>query len=123
MVYYRVNTRVQMFYLDSNTFVPLTCSELAFWRADVDGMTFGRLFVLFPPPVKNTHLVFLFSFSLKTRRFLVTIQGCICLIAILTQLYLSNVLQLLFGKLLLTGCVWLTVSLDPNKISSRRLLS
>jgi len=53
MVYYRVNSRVQMFYFDSNT------SALAFWKADVDRMTFGRLFQLFPPAVKNTHLVFL----------------------------------------------------------------
>jgi len=59
MDYYRVNTRVQMFYFDSNTFVPLECPELAFWKADVYRMTFGRLFLLFSPPVKNTHLVFL----------------------------------------------------------------
>jgi len=59
MFYYRVNTRVHMFYFNSNTFVPLKCPELAFWKGDVDRMTFGRLFLLFPPSVKNTHLVFL----------------------------------------------------------------
>ena len=31
MFYYRVNTRIQMFYFDSNTFVPLKCPEQAFW--------------------------------------------------------------------------------------------
>ena len=59
MFYYCVNTQVQMFYFDSNTFVPLECPELAIWKANVDRVTFGRLFLLFPPPVKNTHLVFL----------------------------------------------------------------
>jgi len=49
MFYYRVNTRVQMFYFDSNTFVPLKCPELAFCKAYVDRMTFGRLFLLFTP--------------------------------------------------------------------------
>jgi len=56
MVYYRINTRVHMFYFESNTFVPLKCTEPAFWKAVVDRMTFGRLFLVFPPPVKNTHL-------------------------------------------------------------------
>ena len=51
--------RVPMFYFDSNTIVPLKCPELAFWKANVDRMTFGRLFLLFPPSIKNTHLVFL----------------------------------------------------------------
>jgi len=37
----------------------LNVPELAFWKADVDKMMFGRLFPLFPPPVKNTHLVVL----------------------------------------------------------------
>jgi len=46
--YHRVNTRVHMFYVDSNTFVPLKCPELALWKADVDRMTFGQLFLLFP---------------------------------------------------------------------------
>jgi len=47
MFYYRVNTQVQMFYFDSNAFVPLKCPELAFWRVDVDRMTLGQLFLLF----------------------------------------------------------------------------
>jgi len=47
-----------MFYFDSNMFVPLKCPELSFWKVDVDRMTFDWLFLLFPPPVKNTHLVF-----------------------------------------------------------------
>jgi len=59
MVYYRVNTRIQMFYFDSNTCVHLKCPELAFWKAEVDRMMFGWLFLLLPPLVKNTHLVFL----------------------------------------------------------------
>ena len=59
MVYYHVNTRVHMFHFDSNTCVPLTCPELAFCKADVDMMTFVRLFMLFIPPVKNTHVVFI----------------------------------------------------------------
>jgi len=63
MVYYRVNTRVQMFYFDSKTCVPLKCPELAFWKV-------------------------LFSFSLKTRGFQVTI-----FISILTRPYISNVLH------------------------------
>jgi len=48
-----------MFYFDSNTCVPLKCPELAFWKADVEMMTFGRLFLLSSPPVKDTPLVFL----------------------------------------------------------------
>jgi len=60
MFYYRVNSRVHMFYFDSTTFVPLKCLEhIAFWKADVDRMTFGWLLLLFHYPVKNTHLVFL----------------------------------------------------------------
>ena len=54
-----------MFYFDSNTCLPLKCPELALWKADVDRMTFGRLFLLFPHPVKNTfsisHVLYLFS--------------------------------------------------------------
>jgi len=37
-----------MFYFDSNMFVPLKSHELALLKADVDRMTFGRLFLLFP---------------------------------------------------------------------------
>ena len=48
-----------MFNFDAYTFVPFKCPKVAFWKADVDRMAFGRLFLLFPPPVKNTHLVFL----------------------------------------------------------------
>jgi len=51
-----------MFHFDSNTFVPLTFLELPFCKADVNRMTFGRLFLLFPPPIKNPHLVFLAFF-------------------------------------------------------------
>ena len=68
MFYYRVKTQVQMFYFDSNTFVPLKCPELAFWKADVHRMTFGRLFLLIPPSGKeHTFSIYhvLFSFSLK----------------------------------------------------------
>jgi len=82
-----------MFYFDSNTFVPLKCPELAFWKADVDRMTFGRLFLLFPPPVHLLFLTFYFHFLSKTRGFLVKIHGYRCLISILTRPYLSNVLQ------------------------------
>jgi len=55
MIYYRVNTRVQIFYFDYNTFVPLKCPELAFWKADVDRMTFGRRFLLSTPPSCKEH--------------------------------------------------------------------
>ena len=41
MVYYRVKPRVQMFYFDSNTFVPLKCDALALCKANVDRMSFG----------------------------------------------------------------------------------
>jgi len=51
-----------MFYFDSNTFVPFKCHELTFWKADVDRMKFDRLFLLFSPLLKNTHLVFLTFF-------------------------------------------------------------
>ena len=44
-----------MFNFDANTLVPFKCPKVAFWKADVDRMAFGRLFLLFPPPVKNTH--------------------------------------------------------------------
>jgi len=54
MFYYRVNTRIEIL-----TFVLLKCPELAYWKADVDRMTFGRLLLLFPPQVKNTHLIFI----------------------------------------------------------------
>jgi len=48
---------------DSNTFVPLECPQLAFWKVDVDRMTFGLLFLFIPPiNVKNPHLVFLTFF-------------------------------------------------------------
>ena len=96
MVYYRVNTRVHILFFYSNKFVLLECPELAFWKADVDRMTFGRLFPPPPtPPVKNTFSIshVLFSFSLKTYAFLVTIHGYRCIILILTRPYLSNVLH------------------------------
>jgi len=52
MVYYCVNTWVQMFYFDSNMFVPLKCPDsnttvllqcvaLVVWKAYVDRMSFG----------------------------------------------------------------------------------
>ena len=70
----------------------LNVPELAFWKADVDNMMFGRLFPFFPPSCKehtfsSSHV--LFSFSLNTRGFLVTIR----FISILTRPYLSNVLH------------------------------
>jgi len=58
--------------------VPLKCPELAFWKADLDRMTFSHV---------------LFSFSLKTHGFLVTIHGYRCFISIRTRPYLSNVLH------------------------------
>ena len=39
--YYRVKTRVQMFYFDSNTTVSLQCVALVVWKAYVDRMSFG----------------------------------------------------------------------------------
>ena len=41
ILYYRDKTRVQMFYFDSNTTVPLQCAALVFWKAYVDRMSFG----------------------------------------------------------------------------------
>ena len=56
-----------MFDFDSNTFVPLKCPELVFWKGDVDRMTFGRLFLLLTlkeHTLSISHV--LFSFPLKT---------------------------------------------------------
>ena len=50
MVYYRVNTRVQMFYFEYNTYVPLKGPEPAFGNR-----------------MKNTHLVFLFYFHFLSK--------------------------------------------------------
>ena len=41
MVYYRVKSRVQMFYFDFNTSVPLNCDALFFGKTYVDMMSFG----------------------------------------------------------------------------------
>jgi len=41
MFYYRVNARIQMFYFDSNTTVPLQCVALVVWKAYVDRLSFG----------------------------------------------------------------------------------
>ena len=71
MIYYRVKSRVQMFNFDSETCLPLlkiSSPELAFYKADVDRMAFGRLFLLFPPSgEEDTFSMYhiLFSFSLK----------------------------------------------------------
>ena len=86
--YHRDKTRVHMFYFDSNTCVPLKCPELALWKADVDRMMFDRLF-LWPPLVKNTHLVFLtfyVHFLSQTRGFLSKIHGYRCVSSILSRL-------------------------------------
>ena len=37
--YFHDKTRVQMFYFDFNTTVPLQCAVLAFWKAYVDRMS------------------------------------------------------------------------------------
>jgi len=41
MIYYRVNTRVQMFYFEYNTTEPLQSAALVAWKAYVDSMSFG----------------------------------------------------------------------------------
>ena len=45
LIYFRYKSRVQMFYFDSNTTVPL---HLYFWKAYVVGMSSGRLFPRIP---------------------------------------------------------------------------
>ena len=42
------NTRVQIFYFDSNTTVPLQCVALVVWKAYVERMSFGWLFLGIP---------------------------------------------------------------------------
>ena len=50
--HYREKTRIQIFYFDSDTTVPLQCAALVcvFWKAHVDRMSFGWLF--FGIPIK-----------------------------------------------------------------------
>ena len=42
------NIRVQFFYFDSNTTVPLKCVALVVWKAYVDRLSFGWLFLGIP---------------------------------------------------------------------------
>jgi len=42
------NIRVQMFYFDSNTTIPLQCVALVVWKAYVDRLSFGWLFLGIP---------------------------------------------------------------------------
>ena len=41
MFYYRVKTRVHMFYFEYNTTVPLQCVALVVWKVYVGRMSFG----------------------------------------------------------------------------------
>jgi len=77
-----------MFYFDYNTFEPLKCPELAFWKADVYRVTFCRLFFYSPSVKEHTFSIahVLFSFSLKTHGFLVTIHGIFTGITVLKYL-------------------------------------
>ena len=105
----------------------LNVPELAFWKADVDNMMFGRLFPLFPPSGKEHTFSIsqvLFSFSLKN----MWISGWISGNNIRVHMFYfdSNTTVPLQGVALVVCwqvVVWLTVSWDHNKISSRRLLN